>query len=55
MKQEADSAGYFAYQGVNYAKIQLLTIKEIFEGRFWHCPSLVKAVRKEAGQMYLAI
>jgi hypothetical protein len=40
------------YQGVNYAKIQLLTIKEIFEGRFWHCPSLVKAVRKEAGQMH---
>lgn len=55
MIQEADSAGYFVYQGVKYAKIQLITIKEIFEGRFWHCPSLVKVVRKEAGQMYLAI
>lgn len=55
MKQEADSAGYYEYQGVKYLKIQLLTIREIFEGKLWHCPSLVKVVRKEAGQMYLAI
>jgi hypothetical protein len=55
MIQEADSAGYYEYQGVKYPKIQLLTIKEVFEGKFWHCPSLVKVVKKEAGQMYLAI
>jgi hypothetical protein len=55
MRQEADSAGYYEYQGVKYPKIQLLTIKEIFAGRFWHCPSIVKVKKKEAGQMYLAI
>jgi hypothetical protein len=55
MKQEADSTGYFEYQGVKYARLQLLTIREIFEGRFWHCPSIVKVKKKEAGQMYLAI
>jgi DNA modification methylase len=55
MKQEADSAGYFEYQGVKYARIQLLTIREIFEDRYWHCPSIVKVKQKEAGQMYLAI
>jgi site-specific DNA-methyltransferase (adenine-specific) len=55
MKQEADSAGYYEYRDVKYPKIQLLTIKEIFENKFWRCPSMIKAKKKEAGQMYFAI
>lgn len=55
MRQEADSAGYFDYQGVRYPRIQLMTVKEIFDGKIWHCPSMVKVKRKEGGQMYFSI
>jgi hypothetical protein len=55
MVQEADSAGYYEYQGVKYPRIQLLTITQIFEGKTWYCPSVVRAQRKEGGQTYLNI
>ncbi|GHV58011.1 restriction endonuclease subunit M [Spirochaetia bacterium] len=55
MVQEADAAGYYEYQGVKYPRIQLLTINQIFEGKTWYCPSVVKAQRKDGGQTYLNI
>jgi site-specific DNA-methyltransferase (adenine-specific) len=55
MVQEADEAGYYEYQGVKYPRIQLLTINQIFEGKTWYCPSVVRAQRKEGGQTYLNI
>ncbi|GHU39490.1 restriction endonuclease subunit M [Spirochaetia bacterium] len=55
MVQEADAAGYYEYQGVKYPRIQLLTINQIFEGKTWYCPSVVKAQRKDGGQAYLNI
>jgi len=55
MKKEADSLGYYEYQGIKYPRMQLMTVKDIFDGRFWHCPSMVKVNRKEGGQMYLAV
>ena len=55
MKQEADSAGYFDYKGVRYPRLQILTIRDVFAGKIWHCPSMVKVKRKEGGQMYFSI
>ena len=55
MIQEADAAGYYEYQGVKYPRIQLLTIDQIFEGKTWHCPSVVRAQRKDEGQRYLPL
>jgi predicted deacetylase len=55
MIQEADAAGYYEYKCVKYPRIQLLTSTQIFEGKTWYCPSVVKAQRKEGGQTYLNI
>jgi site-specific DNA-methyltransferase (adenine-specific) len=55
MAQEADEAGYYEYQGVRYPRIQLLTVADIFEGKQWRCPSVVKAKRKDLGQAYLSL
>jgi predicted deacetylase len=55
MLQEADAAGFYEYQGIKYPRIQILTIQNIFDGKKWYCPSVVKTVRKDMGQAYLAI
>ena len=55
MLQEADAAGFYSYQGVNYNRIQILTVQDIFDGKKWHCPSIVKTIRKDTGQTYLAL
>ena len=55
MLQEADAAGYYEYQGIKYPRIQLLTVKDIFGGKKWYCPSVLKANRKDLGQGYLTI
>ncbi|GMO65750.1 MAG: site-specific DNA-methyltransferase [Treponemataceae bacterium] len=55
MVQEADAAGYYEYKCVKYPRIQLLTIAQIFEGKTWYCPSVVRAQRKDGGQTYLSI
>ncbi len=55
MIQEADAAGFYEYQGVKYPRIQILTIQDIFNGKRWYCPSVVKTVRKDKGQTFLAI
>jgi hypothetical protein len=55
MKQEADAAGFYEYQGVKYPRLQLLTVQDIFEGKTWYCPSVVRAKRKDGGQAYLSI
>jgi len=55
MLREADEAGFYEYQGVAYPRIQILTIQDIFEGKGWSCPSLVRAKRKEEGQTYLTL
>jgi len=55
MIKEADDAGYYEYQGVKYPRIQLLTVQDIFDGKKWYCPSVVKAKRKDLGQAYLAL
>jgi hypothetical protein len=40
MKEEAARAGVYEYEGVNYARIQLLTVQEILEGkREFHTPT----------------
>jgi hypothetical protein len=55
MIKEADEAGYYEYQGVKYPRIQLLTVQDIFDGKRWYCPSVVKAKRKDLGQTYLSL
>jgi DNA modification methylase len=55
MKQEADAAGVYEYQGTNYPRIQLLTVQELFEGKTWYCPSVVRTKRKDGGQAYFAL
>lgn len=42
MKQEAQEAGFFEYGGIQYKRIQFLTLPEIFNEQRWHCPSVVK-------------
>ncbi|MDR0684291.1 MAG: site-specific DNA-methyltransferase [Spirochaetaceae bacterium] len=55
MIQEADAAGYYEYHGVKYPRIQILTIEDIFNNKKWYCPSVVKQVRKDKGQTFLAL
>ncbi|MCL2138987.1 MAG: hypothetical protein FWH41_05590, partial [Treponema sp.] len=55
MLQEADAAGFYEYQDVKYNRIQILTVQDIFDGKKWYCPSLVKTIRKDKGQTYLAL
>ncbi|MDR0639734.1 MAG: hypothetical protein LBG27_12690 [Spirochaetaceae bacterium] len=55
MEQEADAAGFYEYHGVKYPRIQILTIEDIFNGKNWCCPSVVKTVRKERGETFLAL
>ncbi|MDR3324676.1 MAG: hypothetical protein LBS82_01620 [Spirochaetaceae bacterium] len=55
MRQEADGAGFYEYQGTEYPRLQLLTVRELFEGKLWHCPSIVRTKRKDGGQAYLSI
>ena len=55
MLQEADAAGFFEYQGVKYNRLQILSIQDIFGGKRWYCPSVVKTMRKDKGQTYLAL
>ncbi|MDR0909299.1 MAG: hypothetical protein LBM77_05980 [Spirochaetaceae bacterium] len=55
MYEEADAAGCYEYQGIKYRRIQILTVREIFEGKIWDTPSKVKAERKDGGQMQLTI
>ena len=55
MLQEADAAGFYEYQGVKYPRMQILTIQDIFSGKKWYCPSVVKTIRKDQGQTFLAL
>jgi DNA modification methylase len=55
MLEEADSAGFYEYQAAKYPRIQILTVQDIFDGKMWHCPSMVKQVRKDSGQTSLAL
>ena len=55
MLKEADAAGFYEYQSIKYPRIQILTIQDIFDGKRWYCPSVVKTVRKDMGQAYLTI
>jgi hypothetical protein len=55
MIQEADAAGYYEYKCVKYPRIQILTIQDIFDGKRWYCPSVVKTVRKDNGQTHLQL
>jgi predicted deacetylase len=55
MIQEADAAGYYEYQGTKYPRIQILNIQDIFDGKKWYCPSVVKTSRKDNGQTHLQL
>ncbi|MDR0540295.1 MAG: hypothetical protein LBG74_07325, partial [Spirochaetaceae bacterium] len=55
MLHEADAAGVYEYKGVNYPRVQVLSVRDIFDGKMWHCPSVVKQIRKDKGEMYLAL
>lgn len=55
MLQEADAAGFYEYQGIKYPRIQLLTVEDIFDGKKWYCPSVLKPNRKDLGQGYLTL
>lgn len=55
MRKEAAEAGQYEYQGVPYDRVQLLTIKEILEGkREFHTPTRV-ATKITTGQQNLAL
>lgn len=55
MRREADEAGTFEYQGVQYPRIQLLTIRELLEERReFRTPSRV-ATKITTGQQNLAL
>jgi hypothetical protein len=53
--KEADHAGLYEYRGERYPRIQLLTIQDIFDGKRWHCPSIVKTTQKDSGQPCLSL
>jgi len=55
MREEADAAGVFTWEGERYPRIQLLTVGEILAGERWRCPSMVRTARKDGGQAYLTI
>jgi hypothetical protein len=55
MLQEADAAGFYEYQGIKYPRIQIVTVQDIFNGKRWYCPSVVKTVRKDKGQTFFAL
>ena len=47
MKDEAAKAGMYEYNGVSYRRMQLLTVKDILEGKKnFHTPSVVGAKTK---------
>jgi DNA modification methylase len=55
MREEAERAGFYTYNGLNYRRIQLLTIKEIVEDKKqFHTPSKVRSrtVRGQASFNY---
>jgi hypothetical protein len=55
MRKEAGEAGTYEYQGVQYPRIQMLTIKDILEDkREFHTPSRV-ATKITTGQQNLAL
>jgi hypothetical protein len=55
MREEAAKAGMYEYNGVQYERIQLLTVQDILEGkRSFHTPSVVGS-RVKTGQGSLPI
>ena len=52
MKQEAQRAGYFEHGCIQYRRIQLLTIQDIFNEKGWHCPSVVKSNKTDQEQTH---
>lgn len=55
MRKEASEAGIYEYQGVEYDRIQMLTIADVLEGkREFHTPSRV-ATKITTGQSNLAL
>ena len=52
MKQEAQRAGSFEHGGIQYRRIQLLTIQDIFNEKWWHCPSVVKSNKTDQEQTH---
>lgn len=55
MRKEAAEAGMFEYQGIQYERVQLLTIKDVLEGkREFHTPSRV-GTKITTGQHNLAL
>lgn len=55
MMQEADAAGFYAYQGMQYPRVQILAVQDILNGKKWRCPSIVKQARKDKKQAVLAL
>jgi len=55
IREEAAQAGIWEYKGINYEKIQLLTIKEILEEkRTFHTPTLI-GIKGTTGQQSLVL
>lgn len=55
MQKEASEAGIYTYQGVTYDRIQLLTVKQILEGkRDFHTPSKI-GTRATTGQLSIPL
>lgn len=55
MREEAGAAGVYTYKGVQYPRIQFLTVREILEERRWlHTPTRV-GTRMYTGQESLAL
>ena len=53
MKKEASKSGYYKSAGINYAKFQILTIKEILEEKkLFHIPNIIGHKEKKNDQYF---
>jgi site-specific DNA-methyltransferase (adenine-specific) len=55
MREEAARAGRYIYQGIEYDRIQFLTVKDILEGKKqFHTPTRI-GIRGATGQLNLLL
>jgi DNA modification methylase len=56
MRQEAASAGLYEYRGLSYERIQILTVRDVFEGkRSVHTPTKIGSRMATSGQQSLPL
>ncbi len=56
MRQEAASAGLYEYRGLSYERIQILTVRDVFEGKHGvHTPTKIGSRMASSGQQSLPL